>query len=319
MKESEDSGKMFSVIICTYNRCDLLVNALQALSGQTLEKSNYEVIVVDNNSQDNTRDITEGFSLKFPNIRYCLETQQGLSYARNRGWRQSNGTYVAYIDDECKVPTKWLAVAKQIIECQSPAVFGGPYYGYHNSSMPCWWKKSYESFELSETARNLRPEENLRGANIFIQRNLLEMTGGFSIELGMSGEVLAYGEEADLQKRIRTTMPNVLIYYDPDLYIYHLVRSEKVTWRYILCSRFAGGRHIYTVFCDDIPEVSGLYKIGLLLKAILTIFIFFASFLIGVLRLDRKRYPYLQNYLYENTFMHVQTFGLIYERILHST
>ncbi len=127
MQDSENTKLMISVIICNYNRVELFANALQTIREQTLETSYYEIIVVDNNSQDGTHDIMEHFCRDYANIRYCLETRQGLSHARNLGWREANGEYVAYIDDECKVPVQWLAVARQIIERQSPAVFGGPY------------------------------------------------------------------------------------------------------------------------------------------------------------------------------------------------
>ena len=317
MQHFENSGLLISVIICTYNRAELLTTALQTLCEQTIDTSHFEVIVVDNNSKDNTRNITEDFCRDYPNIRYCFETRQGLSHARNRGWRESNGEYVAYIDDECKVPVQWLAVAKQIIERQSPPLFGGPYYSYHNSSMPCWWKESYESFVYSETARTLIPGEHLRGANIIIQRTLLEKLGGFNVELGMSGGKFSYGEEAELQNRIRTTMPDVSIYYDPKLYIYHLIRPEKITWRYILYSRFAGGRHIYSVFSGDTPKTSRLLQLLLLVQAVFTILWFFADILVSVLRRDREQYPYMQNYLYENTFGHVHNLGRIYERFIH--
>ena len=150
MKHSDSSGPAISVVICTYNRAELLANGLQSLCEQTLTMSHYEVIVVDNNSNDNTRAVTENFCQQYPNIRYFFETQQGLSHARNRGWREAKADYVAYIDDECKVPSQWLTIAKQIIDRLSPAVFGGPYYGYHNTLPPRWWKESYEAFEHCE-------------------------------------------------------------------------------------------------------------------------------------------------------------------------
>ena len=314
MQFSENSRKVISVVICTCNRAELLSDALQTISEQTLETSCYEVIVVDNNSQDNTRYITEGFCRDYANIRYCFETRQGLSHARNRGWREANGSYIAYIDDDCKVPTQWLAVAKKIIEQQAPSVFGGPYYGYLYTSIPYWWRKGYEGFGLSETARVLTDGEYLRGANIFIKRRLLQTIGGFNDEYGMSGKNLDFGEESDLQRRIRRVMPDELIYYYPDLYIYHLVRPEKMTWRYIIHSRFVGGRNIYKVFKDDTSQETSLSQIKLPLLAALTIFRFLVSFLVGVLLRDRKKYPYLQNYLYEKTFMHVQKLGFIFER-----
>lgn len=317
MRLSENSGQLISIVICTFNRAELLSDVLQTLSEQTLEASCYEVIVVDNNSQDNTRYITEEFCRGYANIRYCFEARQGLSHARNRGWREANGLYVAYVDDDCVVPAQWLTVARKIIEQESPGVFGGPYYAHHFTSVPYWWKESYEGFGLSDTARALIPGELLRGANIFIKRRLLQITEGFNDAYGMSGKNIDFGEESELQKRIRSAMPDELFYYDPELYIYHLVRPEKVTWRYIMRSRFAGGRNIYKVFRDDTTQETSLSQITLPVLAGLTIFRFFASFLVGVLLRNRGRYPYLQNYLYEKTFMHVQKLGFIYERCTH--
>ena len=317
MMNSENSGPAISVVICTYNRANLLDDGLRTLCDQTLATPHYEVIVVDNNSQDNTRAVTEDFCRHYPNIRYFFETQQGLSYARNRGWREAKAAYVAYIDDECKVPSQWLSIANQIIDRLSPAVFGGPYYGYHKSSPPRWWKESYEAFEPYDTARALSEGEYIRGGNIFIRRRLLELMGGFEVALGMSGNKLGYGEESHFQRRLRATMPDELIYYDPKLYILHLVRPEKMTWRYILFSRFSSGRHIYTVFWDNTPQDDKLPHLRLWAQAVLIFLRFSAGLFTGVVRRDRKRYPYLQNYLYENTFEHVQTLGLIYERYIH--
>jgi len=234
MQHSENTGPIISVIICTYNRAEFVGTALKSLCEQTAEKTQYEVIVVDNNSEDNTRVITQEFCRRYPNIRYCLEKRQGLSHARNRGWQESQGKYVAYIDDECKVPAQWLEVALQIIKEFSPAVFGGPYYGYHNSPKPRWWKDSYGAFEPSKTAGVLTQGEYLRGGNFFIHRTLLETIGGFDSRYGMAGQKIAYGEETELQRRIRAMRPDELIYYDPKLYVWHLVRPEKMVLRWIL-------------------------------------------------------------------------------------
>jgi glycosyltransferase involved in cell wall biosynthesis len=74
MQDSENTKLMISVIICTYNRVELFANALQTIREQTLETSYYEIIVVDNNSQDGTHDIMEHFCRDYANIRYCFET-----------------------------------------------------------------------------------------------------------------------------------------------------------------------------------------------------------------------------------------------------
>ena len=124
MQYRNNSKLAISVVICTYNRAELLANSLQTLCEQTINKSDYEVLVVDNNSQDSTPNLTESFCRYYPNIRYFLETRQGLSHARNRGWQEAKGLYVAYIDDDCKVPEQWLTIAMKIIDRIAPTAFG---------------------------------------------------------------------------------------------------------------------------------------------------------------------------------------------------
>src|SRR5262245_32415256 len=80
---------LFSIVICTFNRSTLLADALLDLSRQSLDASLYEVLVVDNNSTDPTRDVVERASRERPNVRYLRETRQGLSHARNLGWREA--------------------------------------------------------------------------------------------------------------------------------------------------------------------------------------------------------------------------------------
>jgi len=305
---------VISVVICTFNRAELLSTALQTLCAQTIDKSRYEIIVVDNNSKDNTRGVTEEFCRNYSNIRYGFEKTQGLSHARNHGWRIANGGYVAYMDDECMVPAQWLAVAMKIIERLVPAVFGGPYYGYLNSSAPHWWKMSYESFELSETAGSLKSGEYLRGGNIFIRRKLLETFGGFNASLGMSGEKIGYGEETQFQRHIRATMPDEIIYYDPELYLHHLVRPEKMKLRRILYSHFIDSRYSYHVFREKIAKKNNLPLLRLMVQAVKITFTSLWEFIFAILRRDRNRYPYLQNYLYENTVKQLSAIGFIYER-----
>lgn len=154
---------LISVILCTYNRADLLATALQTLCEQSLDKREYEVIVVDNNSADETRQVAEAFCRDYANVRYVFETRQGLSHARNRGWREARGEYVAYTDDDCKLPSQWLAVAKQVIEEISPGVLGGPYFAFYNTPKPRWFKDSYGSRDLGDQARALTTSEFLVG------------------------------------------------------------------------------------------------------------------------------------------------------------
>lgn len=317
MQNTNNLRPLISIVICTYNRAELLANALQTLCEQTIDKSLYEVIVVDNNSKDNTKTVTKDFSFRFPNIKYYFEIRQGLSHARNRGWQEANGLYVSYIDDDCKVSSGWLRIAIEIIHQIEPTVFGGPYYAFYNSPKPSWWKDWYEAFDLSPEPRPLRQLEYLRGGNIFFRRKVLEDMGGFDNVLGMSDKKLGYCEETELQRRIRKSLPNDVIYYDPRLQVFHLVRPEKMTLRWILNSSFACGRHSYNVFQNKNSKIARTIKRNLLIKAFVTLLFFFTDIFVGILGRDREQYPYLQNYLYENTVKHVGVLGEIYEQYVN--
>jgi glycosyltransferase involved in cell wall biosynthesis len=312
MQYRKNSKLPVSVVICTFNRAEVLRGALQTLSEQTINKSDYEVLVVDNNSQDSTPDLAGTFCRNHPNIRYLSETRQGLSHARNRGWQEAKGLYVAYVDDDCKMPSEWLKIAMKIIDRIGPAVFGGPAYAFYNSPKPYWWKDSYGTYEQSPGPRPLRPLEYLQGNNIFFRRKILESMNGFDPGLGMSEKNLGYHEETELQRRIRKTMSHELIYYDPKLYVFHLVRPEQMTSRWILNSAFAYGCYSYRVFQDNNSKIPQLAKLKLLIKACATLLFFFADILVGLLRYDRKRYPFLQNYIYEHTAKYVGVLGEIY-------
>jgi glucosyl-dolichyl phosphate glucuronosyltransferase len=292
----------------------MLITALESLCLQTIDVSVYEVIIVDNNSTDGTHKVAQKFCLDHPNFTYCVELCQGLSHARNRGLEVARGDYIAYIDDDCRLPRQYLEVAAEVIESLSPAVFGGPYSAFYNSAKPLWFKDSYGSHLQGTEARILGPTEFLDGGNLIIQRSLAQKLSGFDPNLGMSGNRIAYGEETDLILRIRKSMPQAMIYYDPRLLVHHLVASWKMTIRGAARRHFADGRFAYRVFSDGRVAVGG--HLWLIAETLGAMILFCADAVWAVTVRNRRRYPYLQNYLYEHSFRYIRSLGVCYERIM---
>jgi glycosyltransferase involved in cell wall biosynthesis len=316
------SHLIISVIICTYNRAELLKNVLQDVCEQTLADSEFEVILVDNHSTDQTRAVAESFCQRYANVRYCFEAQQGLSHARNRGWREARGEYLAYLDDDCQVPTQWLAVAKGIIELQAPIVFGGPYYAFYNSAKPDWWKEKYDAYHsmtYADSAGYLEANQDIHGGNLFIQQAILEKVGGFNPQLGMSGKHLSYGEETELQMRIFKALPEARAYCDPKLYVYHLVAAKKMTIGWVTWAHIAHGRAAYHVYPRTLMRfgsvINCLWRFVELPKNI--IIVFFSL----VFKRDRSQHLYWQNDLYESHRFRegcCGMLGFIYECVITS-
>src|SRR6185503_1030699 len=100
-----------SVVICTYNRAYLLSLCIESVYALNFSKENYEVLIIDNNSTDDTPAICKDDGAKFPllNLRYIHESSQGVAYSRTRGAKEAKGDIVAYIDDDCLADPNWLS------------------------------------------------------------------------------------------------------------------------------------------------------------------------------------------------------------------
>lgn len=303
---------LISVVVCTYNRCDLLEQVMHTLISQTYQKELHEIIIIDNNSKDDTPNVSSQLIKNNlgTNIRYILETKQGLSHARNRGWKEAKGEYIAYIDDDCKAPEQWLEVASKIINQYSPGVFGGPYYAFYNSPKPEWFKDIYGSRTWGDEDRILT-ESELSGGNIFFKRVLLEETGGFNPELGMKKNRIGYGEETVLQKYIRASKPNESIYYDPSLYVYHLVRNDKMSLRWRFRQQFARGKALYYYSFAETGDFKIYNEFKIAIKSVIILMLKLAYLFLR----NRKKYPHIQNYMYESVSLNMIKFGRFYEAI----
>lgn len=232
---------LISIVICTYNRSDILKETLPSyLELKIPEGVRLEIIIVDNNSSDNTASFVKAFIEKNPSeivCRYIFEPEQGLSYARNTGYLHSKGDYIVYTDDECIIPENWIEVSVQDINDRHPAFLGGPYYGkYLPGSTSTWYKESFgDSYILQYDLPN-GPMKNryLSGGNLFVRRDVFEKIGQFDVDLGMSGEKISYGEEVELQKRFIEKFPEEVIWYNPELFVWHCIRDEKMKLSFLL-------------------------------------------------------------------------------------
>src|SRR5215216_4801701 len=99
---------MISVIIPTYNRATLLRKALQSIVKQTLSKKEFEVIVIDNNSTDNTAEVVSQYAYNWNNLKYFHESSAGLHAARHRGLKESAGEILVFADDDIEALPSWL-------------------------------------------------------------------------------------------------------------------------------------------------------------------------------------------------------------------
>jgi len=217
---------------------------LQSIYDQTLSKADYEVIVVDNNSTDDTTIVVESFK-SFGNLRYLTEPRQGLSYARNTGWENALGRYVAYIDDDALAAPDWLKVAYDLIHSiqPSPDCLGGPIYPFYTSPKPSWFKDEYEIRRDWAEPRYLTRGNSFSGSNCIWTRASLQLIQGFDVKAGVTGNKLSLGSETSAFDRLWQAKADPQLYFSPALMVRHWVPNFKMTVFYRLKRNFAMGQY----------------------------------------------------------------------------
>ena len=117
---------LYSVIVCTYNRATSLRNTLTALAAQRTDGFDYEVLVVDNNSSDDTAQVVQEARARFgERFRSLVEPRQGKPYALNAGVAAARGAWLVFTDDDATAPPDWLRVIRETFKAQAAdSVYG---------------------------------------------------------------------------------------------------------------------------------------------------------------------------------------------------
>jgi glycosyltransferase involved in cell wall biosynthesis len=225
-----------SAVVCTYSNAPFLKLTLNSLVKQTLPSDEYEIIVVDNNSTDNTREVVRDFEARASHrIKYVLETTQGLGAARNAGLRESSGPIVSFIDDDAEAAPQWLAASVDAFHRHPNAWgVGGNTFAIWDIDRPAWLTDDFlDNLSIQDRGpqeRKLTIYEHILGANCSFRRDVFAEVGDFPTDLGRVGKSLLAGEEAELCRRIH--LRGKSMYHIPDVVVFHHVTPERMTRRY---------------------------------------------------------------------------------------
>lgn len=233
----------FSIIIPTYNGEKRLPEVLEKLQIQVnTETISWEVIVVDNNSQDQTQKIVEDFQKTWQSqapLKYCFEAKQGLAYTRERGVNEAQGTWIGFLDDD-NVPTEtWVFEAYQFGE-NHPKVgaFGGKVLGDFEVEPPA----NFESISGFLALRNRGEIPNLyqpeilslpTGAGLVVRKQVwCDCLPKQSKFIGRLGKSLVGGE--DWEPLLYMHQKGWEIWYNPAMIIYHKIPATRLQRDYLL-------------------------------------------------------------------------------------
>lgn len=232
-----NTGTDISVVIPTYNRCDLLSAAIESLLAQESNGLRYEVIVVDNNSTDKTREVVSAFSHYDRPVRYVFESRQGTSFARNAGISQSRSPIVAFIDDDIQAAPDWLATVKRTFD-EHPEIgfIGGKVLPVWPDTPPRWLtSQHWMPLALQDHGNDEFYLEPVRvtgviSANLAVRRELLVRVGMFSPKLQVVKGSIGAMEDHELVDRLWRAA--VIGMYVPHLVVHSPVDRERTKKKY---------------------------------------------------------------------------------------
>lgn len=197
-----------SIIVCTYNRAASLQDTLAALAAlQVSPERQWEVLIVDNNSNDATREVVAAAQREWPRLRYAFEAAQGLSHARNRGIAETSGAVILFTDDDVLPEPDWLETTLAGMEKYQADACGGYIAPIWEAPPPDWLTERFYGFLAVRTDRSddypiTQPSQSPYGANMAMKRTVFDRVGLFDTERGRKGKVLASGEDGDMFERI---------------------------------------------------------------------------------------------------------------------
>lgn len=239
-----NSCPRLTAVICTRNRAAFLEKCLFSLCNQQAGEDDYEILVVDNGSTDNTAEIL-GKYVDESRIRTVYEPIPGLSRARNTGWRQARAELVGYIDDDATVDSTWVQSVLWVADNIEPTPdwIGGPIFLDWETERPEWINDELRVplgyVFWGDKPRRLTGSERFGGGNsVFLKSRLLQL-GGFDERLGRGATGLLSGEETQLQRRLETA--GGYLFYHPGISIQHFVSRERTGPRWFYRRYFWGG------------------------------------------------------------------------------
>ncbi|MBE7474449.1 MAG: glycosyltransferase family 2 protein [Anaerolineales bacterium] len=232
--------RQVSVIIPTYNRASYLQICLNALAALRTDPAIFEIVIVDNNSTDNTQSLVLAFAQAHPDlgVHYLLETNQGLSYARNRAVREANGEFLCFLDDDAPPSPEWLNIILKGFCDPSVGCIGGPaLLDYQGQERPPWLKGDLQGllsgYELpyNKPAVISKVAEFPFGCNMAFRKKVFSEVGLFRTNLDRCGDQVLAAGDTEMIGRVHKAGWKVL--YLPQAQVRHLVAPERLKKEYI--------------------------------------------------------------------------------------
>jgi glycosyltransferase involved in cell wall biosynthesis len=237
-----------SIIIPTYNRAYYLKNLILKIINDNLNTLDFEILVIDNNSSDNTKEVVLECKKQFSTeIKYFFEPKQGLHEGRHRGLRESNSDILIFIDDDIEPNKLWLTSIFNAFKNPEVVLVGGRVIPKFKNNYPKWMKHFWDLdsrdeqtlgtlslVDLGNEIKEISPHF-VFGCNFAVRKNLLLETSGFHPD-GFPEKLIMYRGDGETFVSEYISIKGYKTLYTPDAMIYHIIPTSRCTIKYF-CKR----------------------------------------------------------------------------------
>ena len=247
-----------SIIVCTYNRCKSLERLLVSIQNQeNVNGLPSECLIIDNNSNDQTKIIVDRFQKNIQGLKYCFEPNQGKGFALNHAITLARGKLLLFTDDDVELSKTWLYKYANAAETNPEYDwFGGKIEPLWPQGKPKWYKKSkrkeyydgyFIRYQLSDHSRPYEDQDQYPfGASMAIRSRVFTRIGQFRTDIGPNKRLRVVGEDTEIIER--SINSGFLGYYVHDSVCHHQLDKKRLRlWSFFMygVGRGVGHFHLY--------------------------------------------------------------------------
>lgn len=229
--------KGISLIICCYNSEEIIEQTLSYVEKQVASKIDWEVILIDNNSSDNTSAVVKSYWNfdKHPNLKVFKEEKAGLSNARMRGIKESKYDIISFVDDDNLIPKNWVSYIHQVFQKEEVGVLGCTSNGKFDYPVPSWYEKHKLSFATGKLYEvdfgNVTYAGLVYGAGMSMRKEIFKKLENKNWEPYLSdrvGKKQSGGGDSELT--LASRLLGYQIFYSNQINTQHLIKKDRLTW-----------------------------------------------------------------------------------------
>jgi len=259
---------MFSIIISTCNRADSISGTLDSLLSQEMKGDcNYELIIVDNNSVDDTKEKILSYKDKFSGrLHYLLESGQGKAFALNTGIKHAKGNIIVFTDDDVILDPQWLSNIWRTFKEYDCDGVGGRILPHYPADTPDWVKDNHSFLSGpivmydcgEETKKYDQSDYEFLGANFAFKRQVFDECGPFRTDVGPG--IFYVGEDTEFVKRVFNAGKE--LYYCGQALAWHPADVSRMNLSYFARWYVGLGKYRFVVDEEGAVEPSSMTMIS---------------------------------------------------------